>query len=316
MSSFLIVGTGGVGGLLGGLLGLAGHQVGFVARGAHLAAINERGLVLRGPDGERTLPLEEGRIRAAEDPAAFGKVDYALVTVKAWQVEEMAPRLRPALTPESAVVPLQNGVDAIPTLTHALGDAPVLGSLCHMLSWIGGPGVIEWMKPAPVVTLGARSAPQRASVERLAGELTKAGITTKISDDIDVALWEKLMFLAPMGSVGAVTRSFAGVFRTVPESRALLARAMEEIAAVARARGTHLTADAVTRTLAFVDSLPPEANASTYRDIVAGRPSELGNLTGAVVRLGKEAGVPTPTNDFLLAALLPQEKAARERSLK
>ncbi|WP_394831877.1 2-dehydropantoate 2-reductase [Pendulispora rubella] len=306
MSSFLIVGTGGVGGLLGGLLGLAGHDVAFVARGAHLAAMKEQGLVLRGPDGEQTLRVE-GRIRAGEDPAAFGKVDYALVTVKAWQVEEMAPRIRAA----SAIVPLQNGVDAVPTLARALGDEPVLGSLCHMLSWIGGPGVIQWMKPQPVVTLGARTAAQRATVERLAGELMKANITTKISEDIDAALWEKLLFLAPMGSVGAVTRSFAGVFRSVPESRALLARAMEEIAAVARARGIRLSDDAVTRTLAFVDALPAEANASTYRDIIAGRPSELGNLTGAVVRLGKEAGVSTPTNDFLLAALLPQENAAR-----
>ncbi|WP_394827172.1 ketopantoate reductase family protein [Pendulispora albinea] len=307
MSTFLIVGTGGVGGLLGGLLARAGHDVAFVARGAQLEALKAKGLTLRGPDGEIAVP----KLRAGADPAEFGVVDHVLVCVKAWQVEEIAPRLRPAVGPSTTVVPLQNGVDAGPTLAAALGDEVVIGSLCHMFAWIGGPGIIEWKLPPPVVTLGARIAAHQTRIARLASELTAAGITTRISEDIDAALWEKLIFLAPIGSVGAVTRSLAGVLRAVPETRQLLRRAMDEIAAVARARGIKLAGDAVDRALAFIDSLPPESNASTYRDILAGRPSELGNLTGAAVRLGKESNVPTPANDFLLAALLPQENAAR-----
>jgi len=307
MSTFLVVGTGGVGGLLGGLLARAGEDVAFVARGAQLEAMKTKGLTLRGPDGEHTVRA----IRASADPAEFGVVDYVLVTVKAWQIEEVAPGLRGAVGASTAVVPLQNGVDAAPRLARELGEAAVLGSLCHMFAWISEPGVIQWNKPAPSVTLGTRLPTQRGAVDRLASVLTKANVTTHISDDIEVALWEKLLFLAPLGSVGAASRSLAGVLRTVPETRRLLRQAMEEIASVARARGVRLPDDAVDRALARVDSVPPEASASTYRDIVAGRPSELGNLTGAAVRLGKEVHVPTPANEFLLAALLPQENAAR-----
>jgi len=311
-STFLIVGAGGVGGLLGGFLARAGHDVAFVARGAQLAALRERGLTLRGPDGEQTLR----QIRAAEDPASLGPVDYVLISVKAWQIEEVAPRLRASLRTSTdghatAVVPLQNGVDAAPRLAHVLGEEAVVGGLCHLLSWIEAPGVIVWTRPTPMVTLGARLPSQRPVIERLGGVLGSAGIASRLSDDIEVALWEKLLFLAPFGSVGAVTRALVGVVRTVPETRRLLGQAMEEIAAVARARGVELDAQVVDRALARVDAVPPDASASTYRDILSGRPSELGDLTGAVVRMGQEAGVPTPTNDFLFAALTPQENAAR-----
>jgi 2-dehydropantoate 2-reductase len=141
----------------------------------------------------------------------------------------------------------------------------------------------------------------------------RPGITTTVSPDIQVALWSKLLFVEPFGSVGAVTRSPADVVRSTPETRSMLEQAMREVLAVALARGVGVPDEAVGQSLARVDALPPGATASMHRDLVAGHPSELNEQTGAVVRLGRQAGVSRPVHDFLLASLLPGALAAWSR---
>lgn len=303
----VVVGTGGVGGLIGGLLAHAGTDVGFVARGAQLRALREGGLRVESPRASFHLP----RVEASDDPTALRPADAVILAVKAWQVPEVAPRLAPLVAQGGFVLPLENGIEAAGTLARALGEERVVGGLCHLFAWLEAPGYVRHRGELLRVMLGERAGGGSPRVEALAEALRAARVDAIVARDIEAASWEKFLFISSFAGVGAVTRSPVGVIRTVPETRALLASAMEEVAAVARARGIHVADDTVAKTLAAIDRLAPETTASMQRDVQAGRPSELLDLAGAVARAGREAGVPVPVNAFILAALLPQEQAAR-----
>lgn len=302
-----VVGAGGVGGIIGGLLARAGNEVAFVARGATLAALRERGLEVQSPRGEfRISPVE-----ASDDPAALRPAEVVLVAVKGWQVKELAPRLAPLVAPDGLVLPLENGVEAAPTLAAALGEERVAGGLCHLFAWVESPGVVKHVGDLLRVTMGERRGGGSPRLERLAAALRAAKVDAVVSPDVEAATWEKFLFIDAFGSVGAATRAPVGQVRSLPESRALLRAAMEETAAVGRARGVRLPPDAVDKALALIDGVRPDSTASMQRDIQGGRPSELFDQTGAVVRLAAAAGVDAPVHRFLYAALLPQETAAR-----
>jgi 2-dehydropantoate 2-reductase len=305
-----IVGAGGVGGLLGALLARAGEQVSVVARGEALAAIRARGLAVDSPLGVFT----QGVAAASDDPAALGPVDAVLLTVKAWQVEALATELAPLVADGGVVVPLQNGVEAADRLAAALGGERVAGGLVNVLTWLTGPGAVKHVGGPPRITCGERDGRARAPSARLdalAGALRRAGVEATVTDDMARASWEKFLLIEPWGAVAAAARAPFGVVRSVPETRALHVTAIEEVAALARARGVLLPADAVERTLALLESVPAEGTASMQRDLGAGRPSELDDQVGAVVRLAAAANVPVPVHRVLLAVLRPQEAAAR-----
>ncbi len=306
---FIIVGAGGVGGLIGGLLQRSGQQVAFLARGRQLQAMREGGLHVQSPRGTFHLP----QVEASDDPAELAPGDVLLVATKGWQVQEVAPRLARLLGPGGVAVPLENGVEAAGHLATALGETRVAGGLCFLLSRIEAPGRIQHVGETLRVTVGERGGQATGSrrLEELCTVLRAAHVDAEIAPDIDVALWDKLVFIEPFGAVGAVTRSPLGVFRTRRESRELLVSAMDEVATLARARGVRLPADSVARALQAVDRMPAEATASMQRDILSGRPSELGDQTGAVLRLAREAALAVPVHAFLWASLLPQEDAAR-----
>jgi 2-dehydropantoate 2-reductase len=303
----VVVGAGGVGGIVGGLLARAGVDVAFVARGAQLAAMRERGLRVESTRGGFHLP----RVEVAQDPAALAPADAVLVAVKGWQVAELAPKLAPLLSRGGFVVPLENGVDAAGALEAALGEERVAGGLCHMVSWIEAPGVVRHVGEMLRVTIGERRGGSSDRVAALVRALQSAGIEAAASNDVEAASWEKFVFIAAFGGVGAVTRAPVGVVRSIPEARAMLETAMEETAAVGRALGVRVPDDSVAKALAIIDRLPPETTASMQRDIQAGRPSELMDQNGSVVAKGRQARVPVPTHAFVFAALLPQERAAR-----
>lgn len=303
-----IMGSGGVGGYFGARLAEAGEEVTFIARGEHLAAIRQHGLAVSSIEGDVTLDPA----RATDDPAEVGVVDAVIMAVKAWQVREAAEAIRPMVGPKTLVLPLENGVEAADVLTEVMGEAPVLDGLCGILAWREGPGRIRHAGVSPFVRLGTRHPEQDEGARRLRDALERApGVSAEMPDDIQAAVWSKFLFICAMSGIGAVTRAPIGVTRTLPETRSLTERLLAEIEAVARARGVALPEDAVTRALRFIDALPAKSTASMQRDIMAGRPSELEAQNGAVVRLGREAGVPTPVNAMIHAALLPQERAAR-----
>jgi 2-dehydropantoate 2-reductase len=302
-----VYGTGGAGGFFGGKLAAAGEMVSFIARGEHLKAIKSDGLRIETPQGELHIRPEG----ATDDPAAVGPVDVVLVAVKAWQVEGAGEAIRPMIGPETFVVPLQNGVEARGQLAGVLGEAHVVGGLCGTLSWIVEPGRIRNIGATNFIRFGEIDHRRSDRVERLRQAFARTSVTVEVPADIEKAVWDKFVLISSFGGVGTIARAPIGVVRTMPETRQLLQDCAAEVVAVARARNVALAETAVADTMAFLDRFAPEGTTSMQRDIGQGRRSELEAWNGAVVRLGREAGVPTPLNAFIYHALLPLERRAR-----
>jgi 2-dehydropantoate 2-reductase len=304
-----IFGAGGVGGYFGGRLAQAGEDVVFIARGEHLRAMQENGLRVDSINGDfRVDP-----VRATDDPATVGEVDYILVAVKTWQLQDAIETMRPMVGKTTSIVPLLNGVEAPDQLANVFGAERVLGGTCSVISMIAAPGHVRHAGAHPTIRFGELDHRPGARGDRLRNAFSRTeGVQVEVPEDIHVAMWNKYIFIAPWGGAGAVTRAPAGVTRSLPETRALLEGAMEEIFLLARARKVAMERDAVRHAMAFVDALPYEATASMQRDIMSGRPSELDAQNGTVVRLGKEAGVATPVNGMIYSSLLPLERRARK----
>lgn len=303
-----IFGSGGVGGYFGGRLAEAGEDVTFIARGEHLAAIRRDGLRVTSILGDFLIHPAQ----ATDDPATLEPMDVVVVGVKAWQVDEAADAMRPVVGPHTRVVPLQNGIEAPDRLARALGAKQVLGGLCRILGYVAEPGHIVHPGVEPYIAFGALDGAADERVEQLRQAFARArGITVEIPPDIRAAMWNKFLFIAALSGVAALTRAPVGIVRGQPEARSLLRQALEELRAVAAGHGIGLAADVVEQTLAFVDALPGEGTTSMQRDIIQGRSSELDAQIGAVVRLGRLAGVDVPLHRVILAALLPLERRAR-----
>lgn len=302
-----IVGAGGVGGYFGGRLAEAGEETIFIARRDHLEAIRSRGLRVDSTLGNFVVDPAH----VTDDPSTIGVVDVILVCVKAWQVPEVADQIKSIVGPDTVVVPLGNGVEAPSQLAASLGESQVLGGLCKIISYIVEPGHIRHAGVEPEITVGEIGGLKSDRVAKLSERFTKAGIRVVIPPDIEVAIWEKFLFIASLSGVGAVTRASLGVIRRLPETRNMLEGAMQEIYSVALGKNVRLSEETVRRTMTFIDSLPPDGTASMQRDIMEGKPSELEAQTGAVVHLGAEIGVSTPINQFIYHALLPQELRTR-----
>jgi 2-dehydropantoate 2-reductase len=303
-----VFGTGGVGGYFGGRLAREGEEVVFIARGAHLEAIRARGLQVDSVQGDFVIHPA----LAEADPAQVGIVDVILVGVKAWQVPAAAKAMKPLVGESTFVVPLQNGVDAASQLAVELGDGHVLGGLCQISAMVAGPGHVRHVGIEPLIAFGELDNRPSERAERLKEAFSRAGVRAEIPADIQVAMWDKFLFIAAISGVGAITRAPADVTRSLAETRRMLAGVMREIVAVANARQVHLKDEAVARRMAFIDQMPSGVIPSMQRDLLEGRPSELDSLVGAVARLGLEAGVPVPLSTFIYHSLLPQELRARK----
>ena len=302
-----IYGAGGVGGYYGAVLAHAGHAVSLIARGAHLAAIRQNGLRVLSPRGDLTVHP----VAATDDPAVIGPVDAVIVAVKSPHLPAVRDGIGPLLGPGTLVVPLLNGVDAHEALLPAVGRERMGKGLTRIIAEISRPGEIRHMGLEPYVAMAEWDGRTSLRVEALVSALLEGGVEAEVPPDIDAALWFKFLMICSIGGVCAVCRTPVGPVRTLPETRDLLRRAMQEVAEVARARGVDLPRDAVTRALRIADSLPPEGTSSLQRDLAAGVPSELDDWSGAAVRLGAQAGVETPVQSFIYSALLPGEREAR-----
>lgn len=312
-AQFAVFGAGGVGGYFAAVLARAGFPVALVARGAHRDAILQHGLQVQSPGGDFVVRLAQ----VAADPSEIGPVDAVIVAVKAWQVPEVAPAMRPLLLPSTRILPLQNGVEATPQIDAALGPGYALMGLCRIISSIAGPGRILHGGLEPMVALGeATGSPLAGNALALAEALRAAGVSVETPPDMHAALWGKLVFIAAASAVGAVTRANVGECRATGPTRALVQRLLEEVAAVGRARGVRLAPDLVAQSMAFIDTIPAHGTASMQRDIMEGRPSELESIVGAVVRMAEDARVPAPALQTIYAALLPQERRARNAKTK
>ena len=280
----------------------------LLARGEHLRAIRDDGIRIETPEGAFTA-----RVDASDSAADLPPGSALIVAVKTWQLPAVLPALGALLDPSGVAVPLLNGVEAGDVLASALGKERVCGGLCHVFAWVEAPGVIRRAGIPPRVTVGELFGHGRQKLEELCGALRAAGAEASVSGTIRSALWEKLLFVGPLGAVGAAARVPAGRLRSIAETRALLERAMREVQAVAGASGAAIGDAAVSAAMARVDALPPEGTTSMHRDLLAGRRSELDDLVGAVLRAAAPRRVPVPSHDALYALLLPHELAAREQ---
>jgi 2-dehydropantoate 2-reductase len=249
--------------------------------------------------------------KATDDPAQVGVVDAVLVCVKTWQVPDAAEAVRPLIGPDTVVVPLQTGVEAPAQLAVVLGAERVFGGTCGTLSQVTGPGRIRSLGELHFVKCGEFDNRPSERTERVRQAFERAGVKGEIPADIHQAIWGKFLLVVSFGGVGAVTRAPLGVIRTVPETRQMLERCMQEVFAVARSRGISLPEAAIANALALVDATPASATTSLQRDIAEGKPSELEAWNGAAVRLGRDAGVATPLHEFIYHSLLPLELRAR-----
>jgi 2-dehydropantoate 2-reductase len=297
----VILGAGGIGGFLAAHLAPTRHDVHLVARGEHLRVIREQGLGLVRPDGTRTsVP-----VAAHEDAAAIGPADVVFVCVKTFQLPGVVGAVQAVARPGTAVVTTQNGVEAPAQAAAALPEQVVVPGVVRVVSLLERSGVVRHVGGVGTVTLGdldGRSGP----AELVRAVLADGSVLADVVADIRAELWQKFLFIAPFGGLGAVTGATIGELRSAPAWRELLREAMAEVEATARARGVELDADVTGQTLRFVDAQPPSATSSLQRDVAAGRPSELDAWTGAVVRLGRESGVPVPVNAVFHRLLTPR----------
>ena len=297
----VVFGTGGVGGYFGGRLAQAGEDVTFIARGEHLRAIRSNGLKVDSPGGDFVI----NPAKATDNVGEVGATDLVILGVKAWQVPEAARAIKPLVGPNTTVLPLQNGVDAVPQLVEALGSENIAGGLCRIVSYVVEPGHIRHAGFAPTIIIGELDNRRTERIAKIDGVFKHAGLDTTIAGNIQVALWTKFLFIASFSGVGALANAPAGVLRSDPKWRALMQSAMEEIYTLAHARGVDLPSDSVAKVMAAVDGLPDDATSSMQRDIAAGKPSELESQNGAVVRMAHESGVQAPTHTLIYQTLKP-----------
>ncbi len=288
----IIMGTGGVGGYFGARLAQGGADVGFVARGEQLAALQEHGLQVESKLGDIHLP----QVRASEDPAALGPADLVLIGVKLWDTESAARAIAPIVGPDTAVISLQNGVQKDDILRRVLGDRAVVGGVCYISSKIVRPGVIAQAGTLQKLVFGEYDGAASPRAQSFLVACKRGGIDAEISPNIRLAIWEKFVFLTGLSAVTTTMRSPIGPVRDNPTTRAFLLDIMREVVAVGWAHGVPLKQQFAEGRLAFLDTVPADITSSMYNDFEQGRRLEVEWLSGGVVELGKSVGIATPLN--------------------
>jgi len=296
-----IVGSGGVGGYFGGRLAEVGADVTFLARGAHLDALRTRGLRIISPKGNVHLP----RVQVAGTPAEIGSVDIVFFAVKLYDTDGALAALPPLIGPGAAVIPLQNGVDSVATLIKAVGREHTAGGTCYVSAVVAEPGVITHTAMDHLI-FGELDRTRSPRLLALLEACRHAGFQSTLSDDITLDIWNKFVRLSVMSGMTAVTRSPLGVIHDDPELWSMLQTAVREAMAVAHAKGIAVPESTVDDAAKAYAALPPQTKSSMLGDLERGRRLELPWLSGAVVRIGRELGVPTPTHSFINAMLGPQ----------
>jgi 2-dehydropantoate 2-reductase len=307
-----VIGAGGVGGYYAARLHAAGHEVAVLARGAHLRAMQERGLLVWSPLGDVLA-----RVVATDDPQAVGVVDLVLFAVKTYDTDSALPLVPPLIGPGSTVLTLQNGIRSAETLASAVGGERVLGGATYIATAIALPGLIEQTGTHRRIVFGeVRGDLSHVSprVATLADALAKADIETEPAADGRVAIWEKFIYLAPFAAVTAASRQPAGVVWNDPDLRALFVQAMGEAERLARAEGVAVRPDIADCVAGYMDAVPPTMRSSLLIDLERGRRLEIDALAGDIVTRSRDRGLPTPAMSTLYAVLKPLAGGAAARN--
>lgn len=297
---FVIAGAGGVGGYIGVRLAEAGHEVAWLVRGNSLAALRAQGITLMAPQGEVKL----GPQWASDNAGDLGAADAVIVTVKLYDLEALAPRLAPLAGKDTAILPIQNGVEAHAMLAKALPGARPLKGTVSIKASLAAPGIVDAKSDFCRMKFGEGDGKPSARTENLAKTMSAAiGVSAVATPEIELDLWKKFVMLTSFSATSCLARAPIGRVLDDPGAHAFALDAAEEASAVGRARGVKLPADIVETTLKQVVGMPRDGKPSMLEDLEAGRRLELPWLSGAVVRLGKEAGVPTPIHTMICRVL-------------
>lgn len=302
-----VIGAGGVGGYFGGKLAKAGNPVTFVARGEHGKAMLSTGLKVKSLQGDFFVQP----VTVVEDIDGLEKPDLVLLGVKAWQVKEVAQRLRSVIHENTMVLTLQNGVLAAGEVSEVLGAKHALAGLCRIISKIESPGVINHFGVDPLIVFGEINSQMTDRVQKIHSMFENAGFKSQISTDIQADLWKKFINICVSGLL-AVTRSNYGEIREIKETRRMMFDLLTEIYTLSRKMGIIISADYVEKSMQYIDSFPYDSNSSLARDVWNGKPSELEYQNGTVVKLADQYGVEVPVNRFIYNSILPMELRARK----
>ncbi len=295
-----IMGSGGMGGSFGGMLARAGEDVHFIARGAHLEAMQASGLTVKtSTAGEFNIPAN-----ATNDPADIGAVDLVLFCVKTFDTEEIVHFIKPLIGPSTTVMSLQNGVDNEEKIENVIGTGHVIGAVAYVSAKIDSPGVVSESYNQKIL-LGERTGEHTPRVEQITKAFEATGQTVEVPDDIHVAMWSKLLGITTMAAITCITRLPGAHIFACPEARALTHGILDEGIAVAIANEIAIPDTLGDEFKAIFDAFPPDYRASMYHDLEAGRPLELDDIVGVIVRLGEKLGVPTPLTFAAYASLKP-----------
>jgi 2-dehydropantoate 2-reductase len=301
---FAIFGAGAVGGYFGARLAQAGHDVAFIARGAHLDALRKRGLTVRSPAlGDFTVAA-----RAEQDPARIGPVDLVILAVKAYDNASALPAIRPLLGPATAILPLQNGVDAPSELAALYGEEPVLGGTAYIAAALTAPGEVTQTGTHRRIVFGEvfGTLPRVSDrVARWREVLAAADIQADAAADGRVAIWEKFIFLVALAGFTGAARLPIGPLWADAAVRAQFLEAAREIERLARAEGVPVAADVVDRIDSYVAAIPGSMRSSLLIDLSQGRRIEVEALQGAVVRRAAALNLPVPVVQTLYTVLKP-----------
>jgi 2-dehydropantoate 2-reductase len=302
----IVMGTGGVGGYFGARLAAAGHDVGFVARGKHLEAIKADGLKVLSELRDITIQPA----KASDNPADFGIADIILFCVKAYDTDSAAALIEPAVGPETGVIPFLNGITHMDTLQGVLGANNVIGGVANISALIEAPGVVRHFATMQILRVGEMDNSASPRILAFRAACAEAGIDAPVPENIERELWQKFVMICTLAGANCLTRLPLGICRSDPATRALMVELASEVVAVARALGKPLPDDQVERTMAVLDMLPEAMKASILAALERGEKLEASALNGSVARLGVEAGVDTPMNRAVYAALAPHEHGA------
>jgi 2-dehydropantoate 2-reductase len=296
-----VVGAGGVGGYFGARLQLAGNDVQYIARGAHLRALQTDGLNLTSNGHTHHLPV----VDATDDLALLRDRDLVLVAVKSWDTEDVAHQLAPAISADTTVLSLQNGVQAADILGRHMPGRQLLGGAAYISAFITEPGTITHHGQLQRIVFGEFEGTDSDRVRRLDTTLRQAGVDSVTSKDINTVLWDKFTFLVGLSATTSITRSPIGVVRTNAASRELLLELMTEVTTLGQRLGVRLDSSLPADRLRFCDGLPHDMTSSMANDLAHGRRLELDWLSGHVASTSARLELPAPANRVITAALAP-----------
>lgn len=301
-----VIGAGGVGGYFGGRICKAGFDTTFLLRGETLTAIKNNGLYVKSILGDfKVYPM------VTDDYRTVTEADLIILSVKSWQIEAVAIKLKPFVKPTATILPLQNGADNAERLTKILTKENVIAGLCRIVSKIESPGVIDHFTYEPEIIFGEMDHIPSERVQRIKAVFDKAGFKNRISTQIQRDIWVKFLFITSISAMGALTRSVLGVMREDPYLREQLEATANEIVSVGQALKIPVGQQDIDKMFELIDTLDYHTTMSLQRDIMEGKPSELENFNGYIVKQGDLMQINTPVNDFIFYSLRPMEEKVR-----